>query len=262
MRKLLSLTRLNLANSFIERADMLLYTISNCIAPLVILFVWLSFTPPGQSSVYAHSELIWYFTLVILVRTLASAWGGQFLANRIRRGAISPFLTQPAPYIYHYISNNLAEKLVKIIILIPLLLAVVVLLRAGLPHINLASLGLSILSTLLAAALFFILDVIMGLLSFWLDETSAIGEAFGLLYVLFSGSLIPLVALPPITKTLSYLLPFRYTVSFPIEIFLNQVSGSQLYFGLLLQLLWTIATGLLCLHLWKQGLKIYSASGA
>ncbi|HJZ05207.1 MAG TPA: hypothetical protein VJ327_05085 [Patescibacteria group bacterium] len=41
MRKLFILTRLDLMHSLIERADMVLYTISNSATPLILLFVWL-----------------------------------------------------------------------------------------------------------------------------------------------------------------------------------------------------------------------------
>lgn len=262
MRKLISLTRLDLINSLIERADMFLYTISNCAAPLITLFVWLSFTPPGESSVYTHNELIWYFLLVMLVKLITSAWGGQFLSPRIRRGAISPFLTQPTPYIYHYISNNIAEKIIKLVMLLPLLCVLIITFRVSFLPVSLSGLVASIASLVMAAMLFFLADTAIGLLGFWFEETSAVGEAYGLMSSLFSGMLIPLIALPQSIRNLGYFLPFRYTLSLPIEIFLGQLSGWQIYISLAVQLIWLLAVGGLCRYLWTRGLKVYSASGA
>lgn len=262
MRKLFLLTRLNLMHSLIERADMLLYTLSNCAFPLVILFVWLSFTPPGQSSVFSHDRLILYFLLVTIVKLVTSAWGGFFLSARIRRGAISPFLTQPTPYFYHYISNNIAEKVIKLFMLIPFLILLAYLLKLSLPTVNPLNLFVSLVSLSSATALFFTIDITIGLLSFWLDETSAISDAFGLFGSLLSGAFIPLAALPSSVHNLSLYLPFRYSLSLPVEIFMNQISGVEIVFGLLVQALWLITMIYLCRLLWHRGLRVYSASGA
>src|SRR3989344_1313046 len=256
------LTRLNLINSLIERAEMLLYTLGSCAAPLIILFVWLSFTPPGQTSVYSRDQLIWYFILAIFVKLFASAWGSPFLAARIRRGAISPFLIQPIPYIFHWISNNIAEKIVRLIMITPFLFILVSLFHITPLQVSLSSVTTSIVSLLMAAALFFLFDIAIGLLSFWLDETTSIGDAYGLLSSLFSGVLIPLIALPQSVRNISYFLPFRYTLSLPIEIALGQISGWQIYLDLGVQLVWLVIIGYLCRYLWLHGLKVYSASGA
>lgn len=241
---------------------MFLYTISGCASPLVILLIWLSITPPGESTVYSHQQLIWYFLLVMLIKTVTSAWGGQFLSARIRRGAISPFLTQPTPYIYHYISNNLAEKVVKLIILLPFLGLLSLIFNITLPPASVFVIVSFIYSLLLAAALFFIIDTVIGFLSFWLEETSAIGETYAVFVSLFSGVFIPIAALPPAVRSLSFILPFRYTISLPIEIILNQLSATAVFTSILLQTLWLILFILLYRYLWHHGLRTYSASGA
>ena len=146
--------------------------------------------------------------------------------------------------------------------MLPFLGCLIILFRLALPTINLLNLVTVFYSTLIAMALFFIIDIIIGLLSFWFDETTAIGETYGLLYSLFSGVFIPLTALPPAIRGLGHILPFRFTLSLPIEIFLNQLTSREIYIGLLLQLVWLLAAGGLCRILWLRGLKIYSASGA
>jgi ABC-2 type transport system permease protein len=256
------MVRLNLINSLIERADMVLYTLSNCVSPLVILFVWLSFTAAGATSVYSHDLLIWYFLLAMLVKLLTSAWGGQFISNRIRRGAISPLLIQPVPYYYHWLSNNIAEKIFKFLILLPLLIILISIFRLSPLSLSIFNLLSSIISLIMASSIFFLIDLIIGISAFWLDETSALMDFYGLLSSLFGGMLIPIVALPPVVKTLAQYLPFRFTLSLPIEIFIGQLSITDTFIFLALQAFWLLLFWYLYRYLWIRGLKAYSAVGA
>jgi len=65
-----------------------------------------------------------------------------------------------------------------------------------------------------------------------------------------------------ITFIVGVFLPFRYTLSFPIEVLLGQVSGQNIAIGLTMQILWLTAFFILVNTLWSCGLKRYSASGA
>ena len=241
---------------------MVLYTLSACATPIVTLFVWLTFTPDNNPSVFSRQTLIWYFLLTMLVKLITSAWGGYFLSNRIRRGAISPLLVKPVNLIIDYLGNNIAEKIVKLIILIPILGFLINLFDLKYFAISLATFIIFIVSVLMAAAIYFLIDYCLGLLAFWLDETSAAGDFIGLLNNLFSGVLIPIAAMPLFIKNIGNFLPFRYTVSLPIEILLGQLTGSQLLIGLGLQTTWLLLMWFLYKIMWKQGLKLYSGTGA
>lgn len=261
MHQLLAMLRVDITSALVERADMLLFTLSGMFAPLLILLIWLSFTPTTGSSVFSRIDLIWYFLIVIVVKQITSAWGGQFLAARIKRGSISPYLTQPVPYIFRYLSNNISEKVIKVAITVPVILFLVIVLNVDIPQTSLFNFVVSLVSLVLAAALFFLLDILVGLLAFWYDETTAIGEAFGLLYSLFSGAFIPIIALPSAVRTVGILLPFRYSLSFPVEIILGQLNSVQTGLGILIQLIWVLIAYLLCRRLWFKGLRIYSSTG-
>jgi len=241
---------------------MILYTLSNCAAPLITLFVWLSFTPVGQTSVFSRNNLIWYFILAMFVKLVTSSWFGVFLASRIRRGAISPFLLQPVDYIVHILSNNIAEKIIKLIILLPILITLVVLFKIPFLIVTAIQSFAALFSLVMAAVIYFLIDINIGLLAFWLDETSAIDDFYGLLLNFFSGMLIPLVALPIVLRNISYYLPFRFTLSLPIEILLGQLTNNQILQSLLLQFFWLIVVWFIYRLLWSKGLKSYSASGA
>jgi len=80
--------------------------------------------------------------------------------------------------------------------------------------------------------------------------------------MMLSGNLAPLDLFPAPIPQLSVYLPFRYTLSFPVEILLGRVSGDQLWLGFAVQSLWLLATIVLYRVLWTRGLRQYSAFGA
>jgi ABC-2 type transport system permease protein len=210
----------------------------------------------------SRNTLIIYFTFSILVKVFASSWGGQFLAARIRTGRISPHLIQPIPYVLHYLSNNIAEKLVKFIFLIPIAVAISLMFKADYSIILPINVLLFFITILLSAAIDFLMDICFGLTAFWMSESSSLSDIFAFLYTLFSGALIPLIALPPALLAISHILPFRYTTSLPLEILIGQLSGNNLMLGLTTQCLWLLLMLFIYKLLWQKGLKVYSASGA
>jgi ABC-2 type transport system permease protein len=65
-----------------------------------------------------------------------------------------------------------------------------------------------------------------------------------------------------VVRTVATVLPFRWLVSFPVELMLGRVSPSEALAGLGLQLFWSMAIFALFSRLWKEGVKRYSAVGA
>jgi ABC-2 type transport system permease protein len=78
---------------------------------------------------------------------------------------------------------------------------------------------------------------------------------------MLGGRLIPLFLFPPLVRSLSNLLPFRYIISFPLEILSGQVSSLEIQQGFLLQVsITTILFGFTAI-LWHRGIIKYSAIG-
>jgi ABC-2 type transport system permease protein len=67
--------------------------------------------------------------------------------------------------------------------------------------------------------------------------------------------------LPAELRSLAEILPFRYMVSFPVEVLTGQVSGSEMVTGFLLQGLWLIAALGLSGLVWRSGVRMYTAIG-
>ena len=80
-------------------------------------------------------------------------------------------------------------------------------------------------------------------------------------YFLFSGYLMPLELLPGPVRALGDWLPFRYMLSFTVEVTLGLVDRHQLLVGLGMQAGWTVALAIGAVVTWNLGVRRYSAFG-
>lgn len=263
VKKLLAIVRTSIIDTLAYRGDILLFTLSSAVQSVVVLAVWLAVISSGGDAPLSRDEFIRYFLSLMLVGLWTSSWAGQFISNDIRLGKLSPFLLKPAPYFFiFHVGNNLGEKFLKSLYLLPILTILGLLLRISLPVLPIYNWILFIISWLLAAALTFLIDMSIGLTAFWLEESHGVGETYSFLYYFLSGRLIPLFVLPGWIQAPALLLPFRYQLSFPLEISLNKLSTGEIVNGLTLQIIYVAAAIIFLGFLWKRGLRKYSAVGA
>jgi ABC-2 type transport system permease protein len=199
---------------------------------------------------------------VIFVRQMAGAWVAYELDYQIRHGTLSAKLLKPINPIHDFIAMNLADKVFRLpIVVIPIALAAFLVpgVRYDLSPLNLLAFAIAIL---LAWGQIYLSQYCIGLLGFWVTHSLAINDWWFAVRSLLAGNLAPLDLFPEPIPTLSPYLPFRYTLSFPVEIVLGHLSGEQVWFGFAVQVFWLFAFVALYRLIWKQGLKQYSAVGA
>jgi ABC-2 type transport system permease protein len=114
---------------------------------------------------------------------------------------------------------------------------------------------------ILAAWLAFMLGWAVAMAAFWTTRIMAINQMYFVAMFFFSGQIAPLELLPGVLQTAANILPFRWMVSFPVEVFMGRLSGSDVLVGFGLQILWiALSTGLVALA-WSRGVRRYSAVG-
>ena len=74
--------------------------------------------------------------------------------------------------------------------------------------------------------------------------------------------MVPIDLFPAAVTNALRFLPFRYVLSFPVELTLGRLSLADIGFGLPMQYAWVLFFFLLYRLLWSRGLKSYSAVGA
>jgi len=261
MKKALAYFRVSLTDALEYRGDIILYVLSGVALPVTSLLLWNAVSFSESSSPLSPPELVRYYIFLLFVGTWVSSWTSYFLSRDIRLGKISPWLVKPAPFLLYQASNNISEKMLKTVYLTPIAFLLSFIFKFTWPSLSPSKWLLFGLTFILAAVIFFLIDICLGLLAFWLDDSSAVREFYSILNLIFSGRLLPLYTLPLIIQNISFFLPFRYTLSLPLEIILDKLSSMQLIQGLIIQIIFLIISFCLYKFLWSRGVRKYSASG-
>lgn len=244
------------------RADILLWMTAEAAAPLISLAIWYAV---AQQSTHGPNpkETLSYYILVIFLIIITNAWGGFFLSQDILKGSIVTDLMKPFSPFWRHIFNNLVEKAMKLMIPVPLFfLALWLFPYAFTPSLYEIRLWpLFILSVILSASLSFTVDIIFGIIAFWVEDAQEIRHYKDSIHTITSGILIPIAVMPPQARAIINLLPFRSIITTPAEILLGRLGNTEILAALGLQVIWlTITIGLMA-FLWKKGTKIYAPPG-
>lgn len=237
------------------------------IAPALALLVWLtvhahSVVPSAGTAAglpYDRAQLVTYFLVAALCSTATSARGGWQLAEEIKTGALSTHLLRPAPPMVAALSTHVGEKVVKLGLLLPLVGLLAVGFREDLTVPAEPERWLLFgVALLLAAVLNVLLNYLIGTLAFWLRNVVSIGTLEGLL----AGRFVPLAFFPPEARVALALQPWRYVLSFPVEIATQGAARADVIPGLAVQCVYVAGVWLVLRRVWRAGLRTYAAAGA
>jgi ABC-2 type transport system permease protein len=257
------MTAAHIAMSLTYRGAMALFVLSSLVVPVISLLVWRAALASGAQLPVDEEFLTSYFVILSVVTMATSSWLSGFLAESIRLGRISVWIIRPGSLVYDFVANNISEKLLKAGFLLPSIavLALVFSDTLTLPTSPTRWLAF-VLSTLLGAVLVFALDVLVGSLAFWLDDTTGIDMGRILLANLLSGAMVPLALAPAWAQDFVTAQPFRFTVSFPVEILAGDLSARDVAVGFAWQLGYVVVVCVVARLVWSVGLRSYSAVGA
>lgn len=263
-----ALLKLNIAVTLQYRGDFALMQIGNTVIPMISLLVWQAVLATGVPLPVSGRYLVAYFLLVGLLEMLTASWSAFFMAERIRDGALNHWLVRPTSPHWYEVANNLGEKIVKLVLLVPVLvvlgLALSIFAPAGLDlvlptdPVNWLLFGVAVI---IAAAIRFALDVAVGSLAFWFEDVQGFLRAIAVIIPVLSGGVVPLALMPETLQAVTVIQPFRFVISFPLEVLLGAETASA-GGGFLGQLGWLVIFTAGAVLVWRAGLRSYSAAGA
>lgn len=245
------------------RFDLFLWTLGDLLTPLISLAIWYNVALAGNGGLTSQETITYYiFASFVLIAT--GAWGGFFLSNQILNGELVLFLVRPFSVFLYYAINNIVEKSLKLLLPTALLIFSLAVwpeffdtsfLQAP---VRWLFFGVAII---LGAIIYFILDIAFGLLAFWLEDANQIRAYIYLAHSIASGLFVPIAFMPASLQQIINYLPFRYIISFPLEILLGKTQGAGMaqFFGL--QFLWIAVFVICAVILWSKGLKRYAIPG-
>jgi viologen exporter family transport system permease protein len=248
---------------FQYRASLVIWMIGQVLEPLVYLIVWtiVSNTSGGSVGTYTTQEFAAYFIVLMLVNQVTYTWIMYEYEYRIREGTLSFALLKPVHPIHSDISDNLSSKLITLPMMIVIAIGLAIAFHASISP-PLWAIGVFIPSLLLAFLVRFLLEWTLAQAAFWTTRVSALNQTYFVLMLFLSGQIAPLTLLPHPVQIVASILPFRWVISFPVEVLLGQHTPVEALMGLGAQFAWLIVSIILVRVVWRAGVRVYSAVGA
>ena len=252
-----------LASMLQYRAALVIWMIGHVLEPLVYLVVWSTVSRSSGGSVggFGPAEFAAYFIILMLVNHLTYTWIMYEYEYRIRQGTLSQALLRPLHPLHSDIADNVSSKLITL----PGMLVVAAILAAVFRpvfHVVPWALAAAVPALFLAFLVRFLTEWTLAQAAFWTTRVSAVNQAYFVAVLFLSGQMAPLSLLPLPVRWAASLLPFRWTISFPVELLLGRLTPAQTLTGFAAQAVWLGISLVLLRVVWRAGLRSYGAVGA
>jgi ABC-2 type transport system permease protein len=204
--------------------------------------------------------MIVYVTLANLQTWLLSVSITGDIAWRVRQGLIAYDLMRPVGFLGQYLARQIGKTMGTIPFLI-LMFPLAVVLGGMAPPNSPQMATLYLLSLGLAYLVAILLNLLIGMVSFWTVKLDGFLFISRFVAQLFSGTLIPLWFFPSTIRRVAELLPFQSMTFIPVSIYLNQQSGEGLLRALIVQTFWIGFLILLIIWVWHRAIRRVSIQG-
>ena len=260
-----ALFRVGFAESVAYRAEILVWVLSTTM-PFVMLMLWSAVAEhspviDAQGQSWNNGSFVAYFLCVFVVRQLIACWAAWEIAQEIRSGQLAMRLLRPIHPLWGYMATNLSYLPIRALIAAPVV--AVLLLSPGAAFLTRSpTMWVATLVSIIGAwAISFFINVAIGGLSFFIEQSQPIMELYFATFVAFSGYLIPITLYPEWLRTTLDYLPFRFQVGLPVELATGAVTLEQMPRALAAQWGWVLGLALLGSALWRLGAKRFQAYG-
>jgi ABC-2 type transport system permease protein len=256
------------------RGDFMLGTAMRFLPIVTQVFLWTAvFAATSRPDIagYSRNDIIAYYLLTMVTRAFSSMPGlAGGISRSIRDGSIKKYLVQPVDYVAFLLAARVAHKLVYYAVAILPFAAVFWLCRGYFPPApDAATIAAFLASLVLSFLLGFFMEATLGMLGFWVLETSSIVFAYMLVQYLLSGHMFPIDMLAGIPTGIGGVsvadvvrwLPFEFTAYFPAAVWLGKVQGAALVRGLAIEAAWVVIMAVACRLAWRRGTRRYAAYG-
>jgi len=255
-----TLLRVGISEVVAYRAEFLVWILTTNM-PLVMLSLWLAVVADGPVGRFGRKEYIAYYLGLLVVRLVTSSWVVWQLTMDIRQGAVAVKLLRPLHPLIAYSAEHVAAVPLRVLIVSPVLLVLWSAAGDVLTVRDPVLLGIFLLSLVGAWLLVFLTMVIIGSLAFFIESALGLYSLWLAIHTILSGYLIPLEQFPASIQRVSKLLPFWYTLGFPVELLIGMRNHADALRYLGAQ--WAYVAGLFALaHLtWRSGMRRLVAYG-
>jgi ABC-2 type transport system permease protein len=266
MKKYLRLFLVSIQECTAYRGNTFLLILSTFFSLAMFLALWFTVYREGgigEIEGYTLRETVTYLFGATVIRGILWARAqGEDVNDTIRHGDLAVHLTKPFSMNVYWFFHDLARRLVSGAIGVVLIALLWNLLREWMVSpVSLAALGVSVLFLLCGSLLYFFMFHLLALLSLWMTETIGLRFILAMILEVVAGGMIPLAFFPEPWFSLFSVLPFRFLLSVPLEVYLGHLTIGEAMGDLWGVGAWIIGLMILIHLIWKRGLVRYEAFG-
>src|SRR3989338_1574219 len=264
MKKYWTIFRVELENTIAFRGPAFIWMLFDLLWIVVYPFIWVFVirAQGGEIQGWNVTAIIFYFVFMAAMNNFILMHPEVHVGDEIYTGRFSNYIVKPLSYLANAFIHETAWKVVRTILFVPILfLLIFIILRLGGFTIHANQVPFAILVALLAVPIYFLSAFIIGLTSFWLEDSSIARTIFWTTSGLFGGQYAPFELMPRFLDRIASALPFKYAIYFPLRVASQTMSSAEILRGVLMQVIWMIALFILAKLVWKKGLTRYSAVG-
>lgn len=178
-----------------------------------------------------------------------------YLTDRIQSGSIATELLLPVSFHGRMLAENLGHALFQLIFHFVPAVAVCVFFIGMEAPAGIPMLLLFVLSALFGYGVLWTISFAVQMLSFWLINVWSIITIKNVFINVLSGSMIPLWFMPDWMRGVLRFTPFSSIYFTPVQIYLGQLSLSEILRSFLIQSFWIALLFSIGMFLWKKGQK-------
>jgi len=245
------------------RVASIIWLIGIVLEPVVYLVVWTTVAQSsgGEVGGFETADFAAYFITSMLVNQMTFMWHMWEYDYTIRQGLLSPKLLRPLHPIHSDIAENLVHKVMTMVVIGPTAVLLIFIFKPAW-NAPLWSVLLAVPAVVMAFFIQFFCGWVLAMAAFWTTRINAINRVYFLGKFFLAGQISPLVLLPPAVQIISTISPFRWMLSFPIELALGRLSLPHALLGLGAQVVWVGLSYWGVRAAWRAGVKRYSAFGS
>ncbi len=263
MDKIWQIYRIHLYSIYGEKGEILMWAINGAAVGSVSALPWL-LLGTIQSDINGRpiQAIAMYYLLTFLMWYITGGSFGWGVANLIKKGELTNFLTRPYFPLAYPIIGEQAWKTLGLIISLPIFLIIInATIGLNLSFINQNSILNWLILIPATIVIFGLLEFIKGITAFWLIKVSGVFNLFDMFSLLFGGLIAPLYLLPNWLQIISKYLPFQYIFGFPNAVLTGQIQASEFNYGLIMSYVWVIILLVIAVIMYKLGIKKYESIG-
>lgn len=263
MRKMCCLFISCLHRILTNRARVFMWFILDITHLVVFPFIWLTVYHNRETILgYSPADIVTYYIVTALVVTFASTHSAGYVKKDIMTGKLNEFMVKPLNSLVFHFVNEIAYKAsysIFVIVIVPLIIFVFPK-YVVFPH-SLLTVCFFIASLVIAFLLSYVFQILVGMVSFWLGENSALHQLHRILEDTFSGRIAPLAFFPVYLQLFAGYSPFKYLIYFPSQIYLQKITIQETLLNFAVALGWVVVLYGIAYLVWLRGLRRYDGAG-